>query len=184
MRRWWECKSDDASCSFTLLMSLGWMKSNKLCPVSSICKRKWQICASLHFRKKHHHHHRSSHISSQSIKMYFKRYPGGPWQLYVLYMHLDPQWNHRGISLQSWFTGKPPDNTCSHAQMKSNFFRSFSHIFHCLPTVCQAVRIQSTHGYHSGGQNIKWISVHALRLRLLALHKKKQELAWILKSYL
>lgn len=41
MRRCWGYNSDDASCSFTLLMSLGWMKSNKLCPVSSNCEPKW-----------------------------------------------------------------------------------------------------------------------------------------------
>lgn len=35
VRRWWGSISEDESCSFTLLISLGWMKSNKLCPVSS-----------------------------------------------------------------------------------------------------------------------------------------------------
>lgn len=40
MRRW-RGNSEDDSCSFTLLMSLGWMKSNKLCPVSSDCECKW-----------------------------------------------------------------------------------------------------------------------------------------------
>ena len=39
MRRW-RGYSEDDSCSFTLLMSLGWMKSNKLCPVSSNCEPK------------------------------------------------------------------------------------------------------------------------------------------------
>ena len=38
MRRWRGCSSADDSCSFTLLMSLGWMKSNRLCPVSSNCE--------------------------------------------------------------------------------------------------------------------------------------------------
>lgn len=42
MRHCWG--ADDASCSFTLLMSLGWMKSNKLCPVSSSCEPKWHAC--------------------------------------------------------------------------------------------------------------------------------------------
>ncbi len=41
MRRWRGYNSEEASCSFTLLMSLGWMKSNKLCPVSSNCDPKW-----------------------------------------------------------------------------------------------------------------------------------------------
>lgn len=39
MRRWL-CCSDDANCSFTWVMSLGWMKSNRLWPVSSSCEPK------------------------------------------------------------------------------------------------------------------------------------------------
>lgn len=42
MRRW-RGYSEDASCSFTLWMSLGWMKSNKLCPVSSNWESKMTI---------------------------------------------------------------------------------------------------------------------------------------------
>lgn len=39
-RRWRGFNSADDNCSFTLLMSLGWIKSNKLCPVSSNCEKK------------------------------------------------------------------------------------------------------------------------------------------------
>ncbi|TNN45179.1 hypothetical protein EYF80_044629 [Liparis tanakae] len=35
MRRW-RGDSEDDSCSFTLLMSLGWRKSNKLCPLKQL----------------------------------------------------------------------------------------------------------------------------------------------------
>lgn len=38
-RRCWGSISEDESCSFTLWISLGWMKSSKLCPVSS----NWKI---------------------------------------------------------------------------------------------------------------------------------------------